>query len=132
MQLMVEGDLWEIYVPAEHGYGSYQSVAHDGLDHTDVIIYKVWLVEITGKKIDAIDRCDILTLKGCTGQIKEFIESATQRYRTLDRMKIQRNRLERQMQTGTGTAEMKFWLHNKIHILDVLLQDMENRTGDEL
>jgi len=128
--LMVEGDIWEIFVPAHLGYSSYHSSSHDGLDHSDVTIYKIWLVEIMGKKKEAIDRCDITSLVGCKGDTKAYIETSLIRYKTVDRMKLQINKLEKKLHRGPATTEMKHDLHNKIHILNELINHREN--GDSL
>lgn len=124
--MMVEGDIWEIFVPAHLGYSSYHSSSHDGLDHSDVTIFKIWLVDILGEKIDAIDRCDITSLVGCNGSTKTYIENSLMRYRTADRMKIQVKKLEKKLHRGPATSEMKHDLHNKIHILNVLINHKES------
>lgn len=124
--MMVEGDIWEIFVPAHLGYSSYHSSSHDGLDHSDVTIFKIWLVDIIGKKKDAVDRCDITSLVGCKGDTKIYIENSLIRYKTVDRMKIQVKRLEKKLHRGPATSEMKHDLHNKIHILNVLINHKES------
>lgn len=125
LQLMVEGDLWEIFVPSELGYSTYHSHSHDDVDHSDVTIFKILLVEIRGEKKEADDRCEIVTLKSCGDKLKSLITSTVKRYKTLDRMKMQLKRVERQLEGGKATKEQKDWLREKAHVLDVLVKHWE-------
>ena len=122
---MVEGDLWEIFVPSELGYSTYHSHAHDNVDHSDVTIFKIFLVEIRGEKIDADDRCEILTLKSCSDNLKVLITSSVKRYQTLDRMKMQLKRVQRHIEGGKTSKEQKDWLREKAHVLDILIKHWE-------
>merc|ERR550525_2015270 len=56
MQLMVEGDKWEMYIPSELGYGDGGSGA-----------------KIKGDKKPA-DKCDPSSLSGCNDKQKTYIE----------------------------------------------------------
>ena len=126
MQLMVEGDLWEIFVPSELGYSAYHSNAHDGIDHSDVTIFKIWLVEILGETADATDRCDVISLVGCNDKLKTYIENSLRRYKSVHRMKLQVRELKKKMHGHKVSAEKKHELHNKIHILELLIEHKEN------
>merc|ERR1719230_2577540 len=56
MQLMVEGDKWEMYIPSELGYGDSGSPP-----------------KIGGGKVPA-SRCDVKSLEGCSEQETKYIE----------------------------------------------------------
>merc|ERR1712038_100180 len=71
MQLMVEGDKWEMYIPSELGYGDSGSPPKIG--GGDVLVFTMEILKINGKKIPA-NRCDVKTFKGCTDKEKEYIE----------------------------------------------------------
>merc|ERR1712066_775116 len=71
MQLMVEGDKWEMYIPSELGYGDSGSPPKIG--GGDVLIFRMEILKILGDKKPA-NRCDVKTLKGCTDKEKEYID----------------------------------------------------------
>merc|ERR1711948_122999 len=71
MQLMVEGDKWEMYIPSELGYGDGGSGAK--IKGGDVLIFRMEILEIKGDKKPA-DRCDIESLKGCSDKQKAYLE----------------------------------------------------------
>jgi len=48
LQLMVQGDVWELYIPAELAYGARGAGADIGPN--SVLTFKVELIEIVGKK----------------------------------------------------------------------------------
>merc|ERR1712196_733249 len=59
MQLMVEGDKWEMYIPSDLGYGDGGSGAK--IKGGDVLIFRMEIVKINGEKKPA-DRCNIESL----------------------------------------------------------------------
>merc|ERR1712113_473037 len=62
MQLMVEGDKWEMYIPSELGYGDGGSGKIKG---GDVLIFQMEILKIKGDKVPA-DKCDPVTKNGCS------------------------------------------------------------------
>merc|ERR1739844_750002 len=71
MQLMVEGDKWEMYIPSELGYGDGGSGAK--IKGGDVLIFNMEIIKIQGDS-KPVERCDVETLKGCNDKAKEYIE----------------------------------------------------------
>merc|ERR1719230_2436356 len=67
MQLMVEGDKWQMYIPSELGYGDGGSGAK--IKGGDVLIFNMEILKINGEKKPA-ERCDVETLKGCSDKAK--------------------------------------------------------------
>merc|ERR1711912_89236 len=61
MQLMVEGDKWEMYIPSELGYGDSGSPPKIG--GGVVLIFRMEIIKINGDKVPA-NRCDPGSLKG--------------------------------------------------------------------
>lgn len=93
MQLMVEGDKWEMYVPAhrtlcimhyltdlgryipsELGYGD--SGSPPKIQGGDVLVFQMEIIKIKGDTVPA-QRCDPATLEGCDDKEKTFIAKIT-------------------------------------------------------
>ena len=70
MQLMVEGDKWEMYIPSELGYGDRGSPPNIG--GGDVLVFTMEIIKIKGNKVPA-SRCDVKTLEGCDEKESEYI-----------------------------------------------------------
>merc|ERR1719478_1320342 len=72
MQLMVEGDQWEVYIPSELGYGDSGSGAK--IKGGDVLIFKMEILEIKGDKKPAFT-CDAASaeMTGCDAREKKYI-----------------------------------------------------------
>merc|ERR1719262_1674023 len=71
MQLMVEGDKWQMYIPSELGYGDGGSGAK--IKGGDVLIFRMEILKINGGKTPA-DRCDVETLKGCNDKQTKYVD----------------------------------------------------------
>merc|ERR1712139_399671 len=68
MQLMVEGDKWEMYIPSELGYGDRGSPPKIG--GGDALIFQMEIIKIKGQKVPA-SRCEVKTLKGCNDKARD-------------------------------------------------------------
>merc|ERR1712094_92594 len=62
MQLMVEGDKWEMYIPSELGYGDGGS--GDKIKGGDVLVFRMEILKIKGGKVPAIS-CAAASGEGC-------------------------------------------------------------------
>merc|ERR1712176_571326 len=62
MQLMVEGDKWEMYIPSELGYGDGGS--GDKIKGGDMLIFRMEMLKIDGAKKRAVP-CNLKTLEDC-------------------------------------------------------------------
>merc|ERR1712106_671927 len=62
MQLMVEGDKWEMYIPSELGYGDGGS--GEKIKGGDVLIFRMEILAIDGGKVRAA-KCDFKTKENC-------------------------------------------------------------------
>lgn len=56
MQLMVEGDKWEMYIPSELAYGDRGRPPHIG--GGDVLIFTMEIIKIKGKKVPAMEKAE--------------------------------------------------------------------------
>merc|ERR1719436_1072406 len=72
MQLMVEGDKWEMYIPSELGYGESGSGAK--IKGGDMLIFRMEILKIGQGEKKPASRCDPKTLKGCNEKQKAYIE----------------------------------------------------------
>ena len=73
MQLMVEGDKWEMYIPSELGYG--ESGSPPKIQGGDPLVFTMEIIKINGDKVEA-SKCDPTTEdnKGCSEQEIKYIE----------------------------------------------------------
>lgn len=73
MQLMVEGDKWELYIPSDLGYGDRGSPPK--IKGGDALIFQMEIIKIKGGKKPAVI-CDTETLSGCNDKEKKYITLA--------------------------------------------------------
>jgi len=71
MQLMVEGDKWEMYIPSELGYGDNGSGAK--IKGGDVLIFRMEIVKIKGGKKRAV-ACNLKTRENCEPDEVEVLD----------------------------------------------------------
>merc|ERR1712187_312368 len=119
MQLMVEGDKWEMYIPSELGYGDGGQGGK--IKGGDVLIFRMEIVKIKGGKKPA-DRCDIDSKKGCNDKQTKFIEKHTAA--TKDKRAAELKRLEG-MASGYRKEEAKNWILSRIKLLKKFLKKDE-------
>merc|ERR1711948_30365 len=117
MQLMVEGDKWQMYIPSDLGYGDGGSGAK--IKGGDVLIFNMEILKINGESKDA-NRCDVETLKGCNDKAKTFIEK--QKANGKDKMKAELKRLDG-MKNGDMKDDKKNWILSRIGLLTKLTKD---------
>merc|ERR1712190_560370 len=111
MQLMVEGDKWEMYIPSELGYGDGGSGAK--IKGGDVLIFRMEIIKIKGGKKPA-DRCDVESLKGCDDKKQKYISK--QKSAGAEKRKSELKRLTG-MQSGEMKPEAKAWLMSRVKML---------------
>jgi len=111
MQLMVEGDKWEMYIPSELGYGDGGSPPKIG--GGDVLVFTMEIIKIKGDKKPA-SRCDVKTLEGCKDKEKDYVTK--QKEKSKDKIEAELKRL-----TGLKGGKMKedklAWLNQRINLL---------------
>merc|ERR1711879_613753 len=71
MQLMVEGDKWEMYIPSELGYGD--SGSGDKIKGGDVLIFRMEILKILGGKKRAA-HCDLKTKENCEPDETKYLD----------------------------------------------------------
>jgi len=70
MQLMVEGDKWEMYIPSELGYGDSGSGAK--IPGGSVLVFIMEIIKIKGETVPA-QRCNPATLDKCSEKEISYI-----------------------------------------------------------
>merc|ERR1712217_839673 len=108
MQLMVEGDKWEMYIPSELGYGDGGQGGK--IKGGDVLIFRMEIKKILGNKKPA-NKCDHETLKGCNDKQKAYLEK--QGKATKEKRMSELKRLQG-MTGGEMKDEAKNWLNSRI------------------
>jgi len=114
MQLMVEGDQWEMYIPSELGYGD--SGSPPKIKGGDLLIFKMEIIKINGDKVPAM-RCDALTLEGCDDKEKKFIEKAGNKFTSEALIKAEIARLAKTM-GGKMKPALLAWINRRTNILN--------------
>ena len=117
MQMMVEGDIWELYIPSDLAYGDRGSPPKIG--GGDALIFKLEMIKINGNKVPA-NRCDPADPKGCSEKEKKYI--AKQEKKGLDAAGLEKEiaRLEK-MSSKKMKPELVGWINQRKGILKKML-----------
>eukprot|EP00211_Chloroparvula_japonica_P015909 CAMPEP_0119133064 /NCGR_PEP_ID=MMETSP1310-20130426/12917_1 /TAXON_ID=464262 /ORGANISM="Genus nov. species nov., Strain RCC2339" /LENGTH=209 /DNA_ID=CAMNT_0007123737 /DNA_START=98 /DNA_END=730 /DNA_ORIENTATION=- len=124
MQMMVEGDLFEIYVPSQLAYGERGSPPKIGPN--EVLIFKIQILEIQGDKVPA-NRCDVDTLEGCDDKEKVYVGKIREKIGSGFDVAGEMSRL-RKMSAGKMKSDLQGWILKRLAILEKL----ESASNDEL
>merc|ERR1711968_40577 len=107
MQLMVEGDKWEMYIPSDLAYG--ESGSPPKIPGGSALIFRMEIIKIKGNKVDAIT-CDPATGTGCNDKEKAFVE----------KMKSKDAEALKRLQGMNGSSmkpELQAWMARRINVL---------------
>lgn len=118
MQLMVEGDEWELYIPSELAYGNGGSGAH--IKGGDALIFRMEMIEIKGTKTADRNevRCNVTSLKNCNDKEVKYVASAKEKYSSGEAMDAEIERLKRI--SGKASNTVIDWCNRRIRILNQL------------
>mmetsp|Transcript_127233 Transcript_127233/g.407191 ORF Transcript_127233/g.407191 Transcript_127233/m.407191 type:complete len:237 (-) Transcript_127233:210-920(-) len=119
MQLMVEGDKWEMYIPSDLGYGDGGSPPK--IMGGDVLIFRMEILKIKGSKAPA-DKCDPDTTKGCNDKQKGYVLKQMQA--DAEKRKAELKRLQG-MQGGEMKPENRNWLNSRVTLLKKMVKKDE-------
>jgi hypothetical protein len=111
MQLMVEGDKWEMYIPSELGYGDSGSPPKIG--GGEVLIFQMELLEIQGDSVPAL-ACLAATGEACNAQELQFLAKTAEWDTTKASAEV--GRLQK-MLGKPMKKELLEWIKRRIHIL---------------
>jgi FKBP-type peptidyl-prolyl cis-trans isomerase FklB len=116
MQLMVEGDKWELYIPSELGYGESGS---GQIKPGDALIFQMEIIKINGDKTPAI-KCDATTKENCDEKEVKFIEQ-TKNWKG-EAIKKELKRLVG-MSSSSMQPGLQIWILKRVQILKTLSKD---------
>jgi len=114
MQLMVEGDKWELYISSDLAYGDRGSPPKIG--GGDTLVFTIEMITIQGDKVPAIT-CDAATRENCNEKELKYIDKKNSG--TADDLKKELGRL-RAMTGGKMKPELIDWIFRRIRILEGL------------
>lgn len=123
MQLMVEGDKWEMYIPSELGYGDRGSPPKIGAG--DALIFQMEILAIMGDSVPAL-ACK-LDESGCNEREIKYIQKASAFEISKVTAEIERiNKLMGQAMSD----DLRDWAKRRRHIL--LQLEEKSKPGAEL
>jgi len=118
MQLMVEGDKWEMYIPSELGYGDRGSPPKIG--GGDVLVFTMEILKINGDKVPA-NKCDVASLEGCSEKEAEYLKK--KKASSKDDVATEITRLEG-MSSKPMASDKQAWLSKRLVLLRKLKDEL--------
>ena len=122
MQLMVEGDKWEMYIPSELGYGD--SGSPPKIQGGDVLVFVMEIIKINGDKVPA-NRCDPSNGEGCDEKETKFIAKVAEKFGGVKaKLEGELARLKK-MAAGKMKPSLQAWMSKRVNILTQLIAGNE-------
>merc|ERR1712159_986262 len=118
MQLMVEGDKWEMYIPSDLAYGERGSPPK--IPGGSALGFRMEIIKIKGGKVDAIT-CEPSTQEGCNDKEKAFIEKM--KGSPAEKLKKELKRLQG-MNGGSMKPELQAWMQRRINVLTKMTKEL--------
>merc|ERR1712010_312964 len=118
MQLMVEGDKWEMYIPSDLAYG--ESGSPPKIPGGSALVFRMEILKIKGGKVDAVT-CDPKSLEGCNDREKSFIEKM--KGSDAEKLKKELKRLQG-MSGGSMKPELQAWMMRRINVLTKMTKEL--------
>eukprot|EP00573_Skeletonema_grethae_P000630 CAMPEP_0201685798 /NCGR_PEP_ID=MMETSP0578-20130828/484_1 /ASSEMBLY_ACC=CAM_ASM_000663 /TAXON_ID=267565 /ORGANISM="Skeletonema grethea, Strain CCMP 1804" /LENGTH=234 /DNA_ID=CAMNT_0048169769 /DNA_START=60 /DNA_END=764 /DNA_ORIENTATION=- len=131
MQMMVEGDKYELYIPSELAYGERGSPPK--IPPNSALVFTIEMIEIKGGTTLAL-RCNPNTLEGCDDKMKAYITKAKSKFGDRDELEEEIARLVKISSKGGLKVELKDWMQTRLFILQqmAMWSDVDVQDGDEL
>jgi len=112
MQLMVEGDKWEMYIPSELGYGDRGSPPKIG--GGDVLVFTMEIINIKGPSTPA-SKCDVASGDGCTEAEDKYRKGVL--VKSIDDINKEIARLEKLVGTANASPDKLNWMRLRLKLL---------------
>ncbi len=147
MQLMVEGDVWEVYVPVELAYGKGKGMDkgnEDLVKNSDGVIFKVEMIEIKGTKIpdQFLVRCDIHHIeRNCTEKEVKYVNTTRDKFqiKNTDGLVVDTdlNAIEAEIErikkvSKKGSDKVIDWSNRRIRILNQFKNQSPNQRPERV
>lgn len=129
MQLMVEGDKFELYIPSELAYGDSGSGAK--IPGGSMLIFTIEMIKINGDKVPA-SKCAPDNQDECNDKEKDFLVKALTKFDTAEKMEAELNRLRKFSQQKKKMKDDKFeWFARRVSLLEKM-QAAKEAAKEEL
>lgn len=130
MQLMVEGDVWELTIPSEMAYGD--SGSPPKIPGGSVLIFKIEIIKIKHdiQFLMPASRCNVHTKDKCSEQEIGYIDKVNANQWSLEKMNKERERLEA-MQRSNVKDDLKAWIKKRIVLLRSLAKPKPGTDSKE-
>ena len=120
MQLMVEGDKWELYIPSELAYGERGSPPK--IPGDSALVFTIEMIEIQGEKSVAL-KCNVSDLKECDDKMVAYIKKSVKNFGgDKDEIEEEINRLTR-INKKSMKEELRGWFDTRIFLLQQMLMN---------
>eukprot|EP00951_Prasinocladus_malaysianus_P038065 scaffold414438_cov43-Prasinocladus_malaysianus.AAC.1 len=113
MQLMVEGDKWELYIPSDLAYGDGGSPPK--IPGGATLVFTIEIIKINGDKVPALT-CESKTGEGCNEKEKAFIDKLATKGLDAEALEKEIKRLQK-MKSEPMKDELLNWLERRLRIL---------------
>lgn len=128
MQMMVEGDKWELYIPSDLAYGDRGSPPK--IPGDSALVFTIEMITIKGEKVPAL-KCDTVTLEDCNDRMKTYIAKANTKYGgDADVLEEEIQRLQKIGSGGGMKEELKAWIDTRIFLLQHMI--VSSKAKEEL
>ena len=126
MQLMVQGDRFELYIPSELAYGDNGSPPK--IPGGSVLIFQMEIMDIMGEGVPAL-KCQVSSGENCSDKETKYI--AKMNAWEADKAPTELARLEKMVLESEGSTkpELVNWIKNRIYLIQ---QVVDAKSGDEL
>jgi len=121
MQLMVEGDQWEMYIPSELAYGASGSPPKIPGDST--LVFKMEIVKVKGEGKPAVT-CDPFTKEDCSEKEAKYVDKQMVKEKNEQQSEYDRlNKMfEENKKTKNLTKKTRVWLEARVNILKKIVE----------
>jgi len=129
MQLMVEGDKWEMYIPSDLGYGDGGSPPKIG--GGDALIFIMEIISINGDKVPAV-KCNAITSESCSDKEKEYVKKMNDKFGgDADFIEEELERVKRVASRNMKVTEtLREWGKRREKLLEQLLDAAKEGEGE--
>lgn len=130
MQLMVQGDKWEMYIPSDLGYGDRGSPPK--IPGGSVLIFTMEILDISGdaKQLVPAQKCHVVTRDKCSDKDNTYLDKVGAW--TKEKLQSEQARLGKLMEsTKHMKPELAGWVRRRLQLLDQLTAPKEPDSSSD-